>query len=141
MTDSKLPLRTVEDRERMRDLLNAEREKITNDYRKSRQNSDFTQVYEQGWQKLAVLIDKHRSAALLYVFLARKVDKANGAGIVSQSYLCDELGIGRTSLWRASKALEEIGSLRRWPVQGGVYAYALNEGEVVPPFRTVLQLF
>jgi hypothetical protein len=87
-------LRTPNEREQMRDLLNAEREKLNNDYKKSRQNQGFTQVYEQGWQKLAFLIAEHRSAAQLYIFLARNIDKSNGAVIASQSYL-----VHRQSFW------------------------------------------
>ncbi|MGH1447222.1 MAG: hypothetical protein ACRBBO_14390 [Cognatishimia sp.] len=123
-------LRTPNEREQMRDLLNAKREKLDNDYKKSRQNEAFTQVYEQGWQKLAFLIEEHRSAAQLYIFLARNIDKSNGAVIASQSYLCEAIDVSRTTLWRASKKLEEIGSLRRWQVEGGIYAYSLNDGEI-----------
>ncbi|MBM1715999.1 hypothetical protein JQV55_20690, partial [Sulfitobacter geojensis] len=56
-------LRTPEERMQMRDLINEEREKAQQEYKKSRQNEGFTQVYERGWMRLRLLISENKSAA------------------------------------------------------------------------------
>lgn len=123
-------LRTPEERMQMRDLINEEREKAQQEYKKSRQNEGFTQVYERGWMRLRLLIAQNKSAAILYSYLAQHMDASCGAVVASQELLGEETGLSRTTLWRASKYLEEVGALVRFTVGGSVYAYALNETEV-----------
>lgn len=123
-------LKTPEERMQMRDLINEEREKAQQEYKKSRQNEGFTQVYERGWMRLRLLIAQNKSAAILYSYLAQHMDASCGAVVASQELLGEETGLSRTTLWRASKHLEEVGALVRFTVGGSVYAYALNETEV-----------
>lgn len=122
--------RTPEERMQMRDLLSQEREKVQKEYQRSRQNEGFTQVYEKGWMRLRVLIMENKSAAVLYAYLAQHMDASCGALVASQEVLREETGLSRTTLWRASKHLEEVGALVRFVVGGSVYAYALNDSEV-----------
>ncbi|SFJ15303.1 replication/maintenance protein RepL [Celeribacter neptunius] len=123
-------LKTPEERMQMRDLINEEREKIQKEYNKKRQNEGFTQVYDRGWVRLRSLITQNRSAAILYSYLAQHLDASCGALVASQEVLGEETGLSRTTLWRASKYLEEAGALIRFTVGGSVYAYALNEAEI-----------
>lgn len=123
-------LRTPDERAKMRDLINEEREKVQKTYNKGRQNEGFTQVYESGWVRLRNLISQNRSAAILYSYLAQHIDASCGAIVASQELLCEETGLSRTTLWRSSKHLEDVGALVRFTVGGSVYAYALNEAEV-----------
>jgi biotin operon repressor len=123
-------LKTPDERAQMRDLINDERDQVQKAYDKTRHNAGFTQVYEKGWMRLRFLIVQNRSAAILYSYLAQHIDASCGAVVASQDLLGEETGLSRTTLWRASKYLEELGALVRFKVGGSVYAYALNETEV-----------
>lgn len=93
-------------------------------------NVNFVQVYPKGWERIRALIAKNKSAAILYAYLAEHIDPAAGAVVASQDLLSEETGISRTTIWRASKYLEEVGALIRLKVSGQVYAYCLDPSEV-----------
>lgn len=130
MEPTHTPFRTPEERAQMRDLINEERDRAQNSYSKSRQNEGFTQVYEKGWVRLRLLISENPSAAILYAYLAQHIDPSSGAIVASQAFLGEQIGMSRTTIWRASKCLEEAGALIRFKIGGSIYAYALNDSEV-----------
>lgn len=129
-----MELNSTEDRIKLRDLINAEMEAAKAAYDKKRQNDHFVQVYEKAFCKLQWLIAENRSAAILYMYLAENID-TNGALVASQKALIELTGLSRTSLYRAIKLLEEIGSLVRIKV-GRMTVYALDPAEVWRSFNS-----
>ena len=97
--------------------------------RESRENSGFVQIYEPGWNKLDRLVMRSPAAARLYMLLARNID-GTGAVAATQDALAKILGVSIKSIQRYSLILEEEKALIRVPLQGGVYAYALNPEHV-----------
>ena len=96
----------------------------------SRENRNFTQVYERGWSKLNILLQECPRAARFWVFLAEQID-TSGALIATQGALAKAMGVKSTkTIQRWSETLENHRSLVRVPLSGGVYAYALNPEEV-----------
>ncbi len=69
------------------------------------------------------------SAARLYALLAENLDN-NGAVVATQDVLADMLGVSIKTIARHSTALERARAIVRIPLQGGVYAYALDPEEV-----------
>ncbi len=97
--------------------------------RASRENRNFVQIYPQGWLRLQNLMSKAPHAAKLYILLAENID-GKGAVIATQGVLAELLGVSSKSIQRYSALLEKEKALVRIPLQGGVYAYALNPEEV-----------
>lgn len=96
----------------------------------SRENRNFTQVYERGWNKLNTLLQECPSAARFWVFLAEHID-TSGALVATQATLAKAMGVRSTkTIQRWSETLENHRSLVRIPLSGGVYAYALNPEEI-----------
>lgn len=96
----------------------------------ARENSNFTQVYEGGWNKLNKLLQECPKAARFWVFLAEHID-TSGALVATQAVLGSAMGgVSTKTIQRWSEHLEERNSLIRIPLQGGMYAYALNPEEV-----------
>jgi len=96
----------------------------------SRENRNFTQIYDLGWRKLNRLIQHAPSVARFWVFLAEQID-TSGVVVATQATLTKAMGVRSTkTIQRWSEALEYHGSLVRIPLSGGVYAYALNPEEV-----------
>lgn len=93
-------------------------------------DTGFAKVYHAGFYRIRNLIASNKSAAILYTYLAEHIDSTTGAVVASQDVLEDETGLSRTTLWRASKYLEEVKAMVRIKVGGGVYAYALNPDEI-----------
>lgn len=97
--------------------------------RASRENSGFVQIYELGWQKMDRLVQLSPAAARLYMLLARNID-GMGAFIATQDVLAEKLGVSTKSIQRYSTLLEKEKALVRIPLQGGIYAYALDPEEI-----------
>lgn len=95
-----------------------------------KKNHNFTQVYPLGWKRLRGLYKKNPGAAELYSMFAEHIDGTCGAVVADQSYLAGLLGVGRQTISRYIKWLEEQGVLVKIPVAGRVCAYALNPYEV-----------
>lgn len=95
----------------------------------SRENHGFVQVYHLGWKRLQVLMKASPNAARLYALLAENLD-GTGAVIATQDVLAEILGVSVKTISRQSLLLEKMKALVRIPLQGGVYAYALNPEEV-----------
>lgn len=94
-----------------------------------RKNRGFVQVYQLGWKRLQTLMKTNPNAARLYALLAENLDGC-GAVIATQEVLGELLGVSKRTIIRHSEALENAKALVRIPIQGGVYAYALNPEEV-----------
>lgn len=97
--------------------------------RESRQNKGFTQVYDNGWNRLNRLIEHAPEAARLYLAIAQHMDTA-GALVATQDALAGLLNVSVRTIQRQSKTLEDQSALVRIPLQGRVYAYCLNPEEV-----------
>lgn len=95
-----------------------------------RENRNFIQVYEKGWDRLDTLLQAKPQAARLYAFLARHIDAGCGAVVAQQEFLAEQLGVAVITIRRLTKWLEDQGALVRIKVGTGVYAYALNPDEV-----------
>jgi len=96
----------------------------------SRENRNFTQIYDRGWQKLNVLLQHAPSIARFWVFLVEQMD-TSGVVVATQRTLAGAMGVRSTkTIQRWSEALEKQRSLVRVPLTGGIYAYALNPEEV-----------
>jgi len=93
-------------------------------------NSDFTQVYAKGWNRLRELIKTNPSAARVYAFLAEHIDGVCGVVVVSQDVLAEEVGVHVRTIKRLTKVLEDEKALVRIRVGTGVYGYALDPTEV-----------
>ncbi|MCV4654991.1 helix-turn-helix domain-containing protein, partial [Escherichia coli] len=98
--------------------------------RQEQKNQNFTQVYPLGWKRLRELFRKNPGAAELYSMLAENIDGSCGAVVADQTHLASLLGVGRQTISRYVKWLEEQGVLVKIPVAGKVCAYALNPHEV-----------
>lgn len=121
---------TDKDREiRKRDLAENDR-KIASERLQEQKNKNFTQVYPLGWKRLRELFKLNSGAAELYSLLAEHIDGSCGAVVADQSHLASLLGVGRQTVSRYIKWLEEQGVLVKIPVAGKVCAYALNPNEV-----------
>lgn len=94
-----------------------------------RKNSEFSQVYDLGWQRILSL-SKGEISLRLYVFLAKNLDPGQGAVLCDQQFLADELDVSVRTVQRGLKKLEDSGALIRIPVAGRVCAYALDPDEV-----------
>lgn len=114
---------------RLRDLEEQGR-KNASESLQAQKNQNFTQVYPLGWKRLRELFRGNSGAAELYSFLAENIDGTCGAVVADQSYLAAQLGVGRQTISRYVKWLEEQRVLVKIPVAGKVCAYALNPHEV-----------
>ena len=114
---------------RKRDLEDKDR-KNASERRQEQKNQNFTQVYPLGWKRLRELFRKNPGAAELYSMLAENIDGSCGAVVADQTHLASLLGVGRQTISRYVKWLEEQGVLVKIPVAGKVCAYALNPHEV-----------
>jgi DNA-binding transcriptional ArsR family regulator len=117
-------------RSRMADFAALDRDQVAEDEAAKRSNREFVQVYPKGWKRLQVLIRTNPSAARVYAFLAEHIDGVAGAVVVSQEVIAKELDVHERTVRRLTGQLEEAGALVRIKVGTGVYAYALDPGEV-----------
>jgi hypothetical protein len=122
-TDGERRIRTAE-------FAAQDREQATAEEEARRANRGFVQVYPKGWKRLQTLIRTNPSAARVYAFLAEHVDGICGAVVVTQELMATELGVHRRTIIRLTQELEKCGALVRIKVGTGVYAYALDPGEV-----------
>jgi len=97
---------------------------------KTNKNQDFTQVYDEGWNRLSELMTKNLNAAKLYAFLAKHIDFNCGAVICEQSFLAEQLKVTKRTIHNWIKFLEDEKALVRIKVSGYLYAYALNPKEI-----------
>lgn len=102
----------------------------------ARKNKSFTQIYPQGWERLAMLAEDAPSAFRLYTFLAQHIDPNCGAVVCDQQFLADQFGVTTRTVRNWINKLEQQNALVRIPVAGRVCAYALDPREVWKGYNT-----
>jgi hypothetical protein len=129
---SGLNLRSPEERAQLSERFAAGRDEEVSDAARRRQNDGFVQVYSKGFARMRGLMKETKSQVpmALYLFLAENIDPDGGVLVADQETICEALGVGRTTLWRAITFLEERNALLRLVVGGSVHAYALDPTEV-----------
>ncbi|MGS3430334.1 helix-turn-helix domain-containing protein, partial [Serratia nevei] len=107
-------------------------------HEEAKKNSNFTQTYPKGWQRIRELVrDKQGAAAIgLYSFFAEHIDPTCGAVVCDQQFLANQMGVSTRTIRRWLDYLEEKGALVRIPVAGKVCAYALDPHEVWKGYNT-----
>ncbi|EBM4538889.1 helix-turn-helix domain-containing protein [Salmonella enterica subsp. enterica serovar Litchfield] len=122
---------------RQRDLQEI-KNKATQEHEEAKKNSNFTQTYPKGWQRIRELSrDKQGVAAIaLYSFLAEHIDATCGAVVADQQFLAEQLGVSTRTIIRWLNHLESKNALVRIPVAGKVCAYALDPHEVWKGYNT-----
>lgn len=107
----------------------AEKERAEEAEHVRRENRNFVQVYAQGWMQMQRVIHKSPQALRLYMLLAANID-SSGTVIATQDVLAETLGVSKKTIQRHSVILENVKALLRIPLQGGIYAYAMNPEEI-----------
>ena len=112
--------------------------KASKEHEEAKKNSNFTQTYPKGWQRIRELVrDKQGAAAIgLYSFFAEHIDPTCGAVVCDQQFLANQMGVSTRTIRRWLDYLEEKGALVRIPVAGKVCAYALDPHEVWKGYNT-----
>ena len=112
--------------------------KASKEHEEAKKNSNFTQTYPKGWQRIRELLrDKQGAAAIgLYSFFAEHIDPTCGAVVCDQQFLANQMGVSTRTIRRWLDYLEEKGALVRIPVAGKVCAYALDPHEVWKGYNT-----
>ena len=121
---------TDKEREMRKKDLEEQDRYVSEKHTQKQKNQNFTQVYPLGWKRLRELFRGNPGAAELYSMLAENIDGSCGAVVADQSHLASLLGVGRQTISRYVKWLEEQGVLVKIPVARKVCAYALNPHEV-----------
>ena len=107
--------------------------KASKEHEEAKKNSNFTQTYPKGWQRIRELVrDRYRS---LLIF-AEHIDPTCGAVVCDQQFLANQMGVSTRTIRRWLDYLEEKGALVRIPVAGKVCAYALDPHEVWKGYNT-----
>ena len=65
------------------------------EHEEAKKNSNFTQTYPKGWQRIRELVrDKQGAAAIgLYSFFAEHIDPTCGAVVCDQQFLANQMGV------------------------------------------------
>lgn len=98
------------------------------EYNEKRKNSKFVQLYEAKMKEIRKHTIINPPAVSLFFFLAEFMGRDNLV-VVSQAVLMEELKLSRTTLWRATRYLEEENLVERVSF-GSTHGYCLN-GEYV----------
>ena len=69
--------------------------KASKEHEEAKKNSNFTQTYPKGWQRIRELVrDKTGAAAIgLYSFFAEHIDPTCGAVVCDQQFLANQMGV------------------------------------------------
>lgn len=97
-----------------------------------RENKGFTQVYQEGWDRLQALIRAEPQAARLYAFFAQEMGP-DGTLCASRATLAEALSMGERTVSRHVKTLENLGAIVVLKV-GTANVYCLNPDEVWKSF-------
>ena len=112
--------------------------KASKEHEEAKKNSNFTQTYPKGWQRIREACEgqtgccRYRS---LLIF-AEHIDPTCGAVVCDQQFLANQMGVSTRTIRRWLDYLEEKGALVRIPVAGKVCAYALDPHEVWKGYNT-----
>ena len=88
--------------------------KASKEHEEAKKNSNFTQTYPKGWQRIRELV----------------------RDVCDQQFLANQMGVSTRTIRRWLDYLEEKGALVRIPVAGKVCAYALDPHEVWKGYNT-----
>lgn len=97
-----------------------------------RENGNFTQIYEAGWQRLQSLIRMEPQAARLYAFLAENMGP-DGTICASRPTIAEALEMGTRTVSRHVKTLEDMGAIIVLKL-GTANVYCLDPKEVWKSF-------
>ena len=113
--------------------------KASKEHEEAKKNSNFTQTYPKGWQRIRELVrDKQGAAAIgLYSFFAEHIDPYLWCRGLRPAILANQMGVSTRTIRRWLDYLEErCIALVRIPVAGKVCAYALDPHEVWKGYNT-----
>ena len=76
--------------------------KASKEHEEAKKNSNFTQTYPKGWQRIRELVrDKQGAAAIgLYSFFAEHIDPTCGAVVCDQQFLANQMGVSTRTIRR-----------------------------------------
>lgn len=97
-----------------------------------RENTGFTQVYQEGWDRLQALIKAEPQAARVYAFFAQEMGP-DGTLCASRETLSEALDMGKRTVSRHVKTLENLGVIIILKI-GTANVYCLNPDEVWKSF-------
>ena len=122
-------------KQRLLDLEEQNR-KLQQELLEERKNTNFTQTYPKGWERIRNLIQSNPGAARLYSVLSEHIDGSCGAVVADQQFLADQLSVTTRTIRNWVNFLEENRCLVRIPVAGKLCAYALDPAEVWKGYNT-----
>ena len=68
--------------------------KASKEHEEAKKNSNFTQTYPKGWQRIRELVrDKQVLPPGLYSFFAEHIDPTCGAVVCDQQFLANQMGV------------------------------------------------
>ena len=116
-------------KQRLLDLEEQNR-KLQQELLEERKNTNFTQTYPKGWERIRNLIQSNPGAARLYSVLSEHIDGNCGAVVADQQFLADQLSVTTRTIRNWVSFLEENNCLVKIPIAGKICAYALDPAEV-----------
>ena len=116
-------------KQRLLDLEEQNR-KLQQELLEERKNTNFTQTYPKGWERIRNLIQSNPGAARLYSVLSEHIDGNCGAVVADQQFLADQLSVTTRTIRNWVGFLEENNCLVKIPIAGKICAYALDPAEV-----------
>ena len=112
--------------------------KASKEHEEAKKNSNFTQTYPKGWQRIRELV-RDKQVLLLQVFTHFSLNTQIllvVPVVCDQQFLANQMGVSTRTIRRWLDYLEEKGALVRIPVAGKVCAYALDPHEVWKGYNT-----
>ncbi|MWT90443.1 helix-turn-helix domain-containing protein, partial [Escherichia coli] len=73
--------------------LEEQNRKLQQELLEDRKNTNFTQTYPKGWERIRDLIQSNPGAARLYSVLSEHIDGNCGAVVADQQFLADQLSV------------------------------------------------
>ncbi|MWT90475.1 helix-turn-helix domain-containing protein, partial [Escherichia coli] len=93
-------------KQRLLDLEEQNR-KLQQELLEERKNTNFTQTYPKGWERIRNLIQSNPGAARLYSVLSEHIDGNCGAVVADQQFLADQLSVTTRTIRNWVSFLEE----------------------------------
>ena len=97
--------------------------------KKRGKNYNFVQFYKHNMKAYRKLISDNPTAAQIFMFLTEHMTHEN-AVTCSNQVLQEQLGKGRTTIWRALKVLKDSGFIEIYRLGGGANTFTLNKNVV-----------
>ena len=112
--------------------------KASKEHEEAKKNSNFTQTYPKGWQRIRELV-RGQTGCCCYrslLIFAEHIDPYLWCRGLRPAILANQMGVSTRTIRRWLDYLEEKGALVRIPVAGKVCAYALDPHEVWKGYNT-----